>query len=246
MPVSTLPTPTQEPEDGRAARRHARTARWAGPLDGRRARLEAWLSLLFVDHGVLRLAYRNRHRVSARMWRSAQPSPADIAWAARHGVRTIVSLRQGQDMGAWPLERDACARHGLDLVVLPLFSRDTPPLDRIRAAETTFAAIRYPALMHCKSGADRAGLGSALYLLFAEGADVATARRALSPRYGHVRHGKTGILDAFLDAYEREGERAGLSLIEWAETLYDPDRVRRDFRPTRLGNLLTERLLRRE
>ena len=54
------------------------------------------------------------------------------------------------------------------------------------------AKLEYPVLVHCKSGADRAGLFAALFLILREGATVAEAREELSPRYGHFRHAKTG------------------------------------------------------
>ena len=236
----------RKPPAGRGARRKKRAARWAGPLDTPRRRFAAWASLLFEDHGVLRLVYRNRYRVSPRLWRSSQPAPADIRWAARRGIRTVVSLRNGQDIGAWPLQREACEQAGLALVVMPLFSRDPPSVDMLRHVADTFARIEYPALIHCKSGADRAGIAAALYLILQENAPASEARRQLGARYGHVRHGKTGVLDAFLRSFEATGERAQLSLMEWAETVYDREGVKRGFRSSRWGNLLTERILRRE
>ncbi|MEM0944620.1 MAG: protein tyrosine phosphatase, partial [Pseudomonadota bacterium] len=98
---------------------------------------------------------------------------------------------------------------------------------------------------HCKSGADRAGFMAALYLALGEGKPVAEARRALSLRYGHIRQGKTGILDAFFDAYEADtgGE---IPLLTWVDTQYDRDAIQREFKATGLGSLLTECLLVRE
>lgn len=49
--------------------------------------------MILADHGVFRLAYLNRHRVTPKLWRSAQPAPHQIAWFASQGVRTIINLR---------------------------------------------------------------------------------------------------------------------------------------------------------
>ncbi len=87
-----------------------------------------------------------------------------------------------------------------------LRSRDAPDKATILAAKAFFEGIEYPAVMHCKSGADRAGLAAALYLILHEGRPVAEAARQLSARYGHFRFAKTGILDAFFDRYLAEGE----------------------------------------
>ena len=53
-------------------------------------------------------------------------------------------------------------------------------------------------VMHCKSGADRAGLMSALYLILNQNVSVDKAKNQLSFKYLHLKHAKTGILDAFL------------------------------------------------
>ena len=69
------------------------------------------------------------------------------------------------------------------------------------AAKDLFESIEYPALMHCKSGADRAGLMSVLYKLLREKVPFEQAVEQLSLKYLHVKHGKTGMLDAFFQAY---------------------------------------------
>ena len=235
----------------RYARRLARIARFARPIEGPGARARAWATMLLADHGLFRLAYPNRHRVGARhpeagLWRSAQPAPHDIAWARRNGVRTIVSLRGGREHGSWQLQREACERHGLNLVEFVLRSREAPSRETIRAAKDFFDGLAYPALVHCKSGADRAGLAAALYLILHENRSAAEAMRALSPRYGHLRFAKTGILDAFLARYAAEGEANGLSLLDWAERVYDPEALTRAFRAGFWSNLLVDRIMRRE
>lgn len=224
----------------------ARIARWDRPIGGVWDRAGAWLHMLLVDHGALRLLYPNRDRVTATLWRSSQPSPGQIAWFARQGGRTIVNLRGGREHGSWQLEQEACARHGIRLVDLVLRSRAAPDRETIREAKRLFGTIEYPALAHCKSGADRVGLFAALYLLLIEGASAAEARRQLSLRFGHLRFSKTGILDSFLDAFAREGEAAGMSFTEWVERRYDPEALAAGFRPRFWSSLLGDRLIRRE
>lgn len=230
----------------RYARRMARIARWDRPLGGRLDQLRAWANMLFVDHGLFRLIYANRARVTDELWRSAQPSPGQIARLGREGVRTVVNLRGGREHGSWPLERDACRRHGLALVDFVLRSREAPSRESLHEAARLFGALNYPVLVHCKSGADRAGLFAALYLILRRGLAVAEARGQLSLRFGHFRHAKTGILDAFLDSYERDGEAKGIGLLDWVDTAYDREALMRDFRPRLWSTLLADRLVRRE
>jgi protein tyrosine/serine phosphatase len=202
--------------------------------------------MLLADHGLFRLVYLNRHRVSERLWRSAQPAPHQIAWFAAQGVRTIVNLRGGREHGSWPLEKEACDRHGIALVDFVLRSREAPDRATVLASQRFFDGLRYPALVHCKSGADRAGLFAALYLLVHEGRGSAEALAQLAPRYGHFRFAKTGILDAFLQRYRDEGEARGMPFLTWVERVYDPEALRRDFRPGLWSDLVVDALLRRE
>lgn len=224
----------------------ARIARWDRELTSPADLARAWTNMLFVDHGILRLAYPNRGRVTPELWRSSQPSPGQVAWFAKAGGKTIVNLRGGREHGSWPLERDACRRHHITLADFILRSREAPDRDTLLSMAAFLEKLEYPVLVHCKSGADRAGLFAALFLILREGAKVAEAREELSPRYGHFRQAKTGILDAFLDTYEREGEAKGLSFETWVRDLYDPDAVTKGFKARAWSSFVADRLFRRE
>ena len=230
----------------RYARRMARIERWNQPMDGPWDRVRAWTNMLLVDHGVFRMVYLNRHRVSMRLWRSGQPAPHHIAQLAAEGVRTIINLRGGREHGSWPLERESCERHGIDLVEFVVRSREAPDRDTILGAKDFFAGLQYPAVIHCKSGADRAGFVAALYLVIHEGRTVTQALRQLSFRFGHLRFARTGILDAFFARYRQEGEAKGIPFLEWVERSYDPEALMRDFRPSFWSDVVLDRILRRE
>jgi protein tyrosine/serine phosphatase len=230
----------------RYARRMARIARWDRPIDGSVGRLRAWAHMALVDHGVFRFFYLNRHQVSPNLWRSAQPAPHQLAWFAERGVRTVINLRGGREHGSWQLQKEACDELGLELVEFVVRSREAPDRDTILAAKDFFAGLKYPAVIHCKSGADRAGFVAALYLVLQEGKSVSQALRQLSFRYGHFRFAKTGILDAFFDAYAREGASKGTPFLDWVAREYDPERLEREFKPGFFSSLLADRLIRRE
>ncbi|ALK10426.1 tyrosine-protein phosphatase [Blastochloris viridis] len=224
----------------------ARIARWTRPIAGPTARAAAWANMLMADHGLFRLVWKNRHRVSDKLWRSNQPAPPDIAAFARLGIRTVVNLRGGREFGSYPLEVEACARHGLALVDLPMRSRELPPAEDVFAAERLFAGIEYPAVIHCKSGADRAGFVAALYLILHENRPVAEAMAQLSARYGHIRQSRTGVLDAFFDSYLARNQAAPIAFRDWIATDYDPDGIRRAFHEDRLAAFVVDKILRRE
>jgi protein tyrosine/serine phosphatase len=226
--------------DLRSARREARIARWSQPLTGVADRLQAWAHMIFADHGAFRLVYLNHHQVSHKLWRCAQPAPQQIASFAASGVRTVVNLRGGTGHGAWPLEREACAQHGIALVPFVIRATDAPDRDTILRAKEFFAGLEYPAVAHCKSGADRAGFFAALYILL-EGGTAAEAMEQLSLRYGHNRYGRAGILDAFLERYRVEGEAKGIPFLEWVERHYDAAALARDFKPRPWAEIIRPR-----
>jgi protein tyrosine/serine phosphatase len=231
--------------DLRSARREARIARWSRPINGVADRLGAWAHMIFADHGAFRLVYLNHHQVSHKLWRSAQPAPQQIAAFAASGVRTVVNLRGGKGHGAWPLEREACERHGMALVPFVVHSTEAPKRETLLKAKEFFANLEYPAVAHCKSGADRAGFFAALYVL-AEGGTTAEAMEQLSLRYGHNRYARTGILDAFIERYRDEGEAKGIPFFEWVERHYDPEALTRDFKPWFWSDFFFTRIMRRE
>ncbi len=230
----------------RYARRMARIERWNRPIRGAGDRWRAWAHMLLADHGIFRLAYLNKHRVGSGLLRSAQPAPHQIRRLAREGVRTIVNLRGGREHGSWSLEREACEREGIRLVDFVVRSREAPSRETVLAVRDFLAGLEYPALVHCKSGADRAGLFAALYLVIHEGRPVTEAMGQLSLRYGHFRFAKTGVLDAFFERYRIEGESVGMPFLQWVEEVYDPQALLRDFRPSFWSDLVVDRIMRRE
>ena len=115
----------------------------------------------------------------------------------------------------------------------------------LHSAKSLFAEIDKPLLMHCKSGADRAGLMAALYLLIAENQPASVALRQLAWRYGHVRAAKTGLLDAFFAAY-LPYEEVGMPFFYWVDKIYDPEQLTADFQVQGWATRLTDTILRRE
>jgi protein tyrosine/serine phosphatase len=218
--------------------------------DGRR---RAQRSFLLADHAIIRACYDNTHEIAAGVYRSYQPSPARLASWAKRGLRTVVNLRGPRPSAALFLEEEACERLGLALENFRVFSREAPSLEVLEGARALFERIEYPALFHCKSGADRVGVIAALYLFVREGRPLDQALRQLSLRYGHVKHGKTGVIDAAFDLYLSHARANEIALddveafIAWARSnAYDPVAVKRDFMGSWWGNFLTERVLKRE
>jgi protein tyrosine/serine phosphatase len=205
------------------------------------------LDYLWRDHAYLRLGFSNAHWMSDELVRANQPWPFQLKAWRDQGIRTVINLRGGFGASFYALEKAACAELGLTLVNFTIASRDVPSKAQVRGAKALFETVEYPALMHCKSGADRAGIMAVFYRHFREGRPIAQARTELSPRYLHVKAGLTGVLDYIFERYLAEGEPCGLSFLEWVESpAYDPAAIKAAFRAGWWGTLLSDRLLRRE
>jgi protein tyrosine/serine phosphatase len=209
-------------------------------------RLAALNDMTWSDHAFLRVWWTNAHWISAEMVRTNQPWPFQIRRWARQGIKTVVNLRGGLGTSFHQLEKDACQKAGITLENFLVTSRGAPTLEQVRGAKDLFERLQYPALMHCKSGADRAGLMSVLYLHFRKGEPIESAKRMLSLRFGHVRQGKTGVIDFYFDQYLAHAKTSGLSLLEWTERVYDPDRLKAEFRSQKWADILVDTIWRRE
>jgi len=192
----------------------------------------SYLDMLLVDHGIFRLAYLNKHRLSHKAWRS--------------GVKTIVNLRGERVCGSYWWEQRACERAGVKLVNYQVRSRAAPEVEEILGAKRLFETIEYPILMHCKSGADRAGLMSVLYRHFVDGWPIEEAKKELSLKYGHIRQADTGVLDYFFERYLQANAEKPVAFLDWLQTDYDPVEVKATFRANGMANRLVNGLLRRE
>jgi protein tyrosine phosphatase (PTP) superfamily phosphohydrolase (DUF442 family) len=219
---------------------------WNANIDSPLSRFFAWFDMTMVDHGWFRYLFANRYRVSDKLERANHPTPYGVRRAARRGIKTIINLRGETDIGSLLLSREACEREGIKLVTVTARSRGLFTPEEILDVKKMFDEIEYPAMMHCKSGADRAGFMSALYLMMEEGRPVSEAKKQLHWRFGHIRHSATGILDHFFESYERANAKEPIDFMDWVQTQYDPDAMKNEFKTRGWANLLVNRILRRE
>jgi len=209
-------------------------------------RKQAFRDLYWGDHGFLRLWFHNHHHIGGQMYRENQPSPKRIAEWAEMGIKTVINLRGASPKGFYLLEQEACAAHGLTLINHRMYSRDVHSVEAIKGARDLFETLTYPAVMHCKSGADRTGIMGVLYLHFKMNIPIAQAVAQLDFKYLHVRQGKTGMLDFFFQDYLTYSEQTDIDFMTWVETVYDPQDVKARFMSHWTGNAITEFILRRE
>lgn len=217
---------------------------FVAPTGSRRGFFD-WTELILKDHGFLRLCWHNEHQIAPNMWRCNQPSPSRIKKAANRGIKTIINLRGPRSDGGWRLESEACKIYGLILMDFTVRSRAAPDKHMLHSAKALFDEIELPAMMHCKSGADRAGLMAALYLLIVKKMPAREAAKQLAWKYGHFKQAKTGLLDAFFAAYF-PFEDQGMAFFDWIDDIYDPTAVASEFTAKGWAVRLTDSILHRE
>jgi protein tyrosine/serine phosphatase len=217
-----------------------------GDLSSAKGRAVAWIDSLFIDHAVLRLIWSNLAPViPGKVYRCNHPTPARLRRMARRlGLRTLINLRGETQSGSDALSREAAREIGLDFYDMAFESRGAPQRERILRLHGIYTSMRMPAIMHCKSGADRAGLAAGLLVMF-NGGNSIDALRQLSWRFGHIKQAKTGILDAFFLRYQREAE-GRKPFLDWVRDDYDEAALHQDFHANGLASFINDWVLAHE
>lgn len=205
------------------------------------------LQLFFVDHGFLRALYENRFRLAGGLYRVNQPSPNRLAlYVRKYGIKTVINLRgANEQLGWYRLEEEACRSLGLILINVQVYSRGLVNAARLAELRHIIRSIELPAVVHCKSGADRAGFFSVLYRHYRLGEPIEHSLSELGLFYGHSKSAKTGVLDFFFQTYIKErGLRQAFD--DWVKNQFNRDTLQAEYRPKSLANWFVDQLLRRE
>jgi protein tyrosine/serine phosphatase len=196
-------------------------------------RRRAHIYNLWFDHAVLRKVWTNFFEVAPGVYRSNQPTHERFVRLKAMGIRTVLNLRGAAGAAHYLVEEESCRRLGLNLVNVNLQARHAAPREHVLRVIEAFHEIERPFVMHCKSGADRAGFAAAIYLIEIEGRPVAEARRMLGLKYIHLKWSRTGVLDYILDRYAARRAESGLRFSDWIATEYDHKQMQADYEATR-------------
>jgi protein tyrosine phosphatase (PTP) superfamily phosphohydrolase (DUF442 family) len=144
----------------------------------------------------------NLHKVSDRLYRSAQPSAEGMANLKAMGIQTIISLR------AFHSDRDLLSETGLGYERIYIKTWHPEREDLVRFLKIATDPARGPVLVHCQHGADRTGTMVAIYRVAVQGWSKAEATREMT-------EGEFGFHEIWVN------------LVPWIEQL-DIDAIRRE------------------
>jgi undecaprenyl-diphosphatase len=153
--------------------------------------------------------YGNFHTVSqGALYRSAQLDKDELEEAVRdRGIRAVLNLRGAHPGESWYDDEVAASKalgvahfdYGLSAYRMLTDGQISDVLGIIRRAPK-------PLLVHCKSGADRTGLVSALYRFAVEGKNAEEAEQQLTLLYGHFPYltSRTRAMDDSFQMFVRK------------------------------------------
>lgn len=180
--------------------RKGRFYRFGNQLDTPLQELGCFVHFYIFDHGFVRAIFGNYYEVDDCLHRSSQPSFRTLEKAKRLGVKRLISFRHPGKISYQLLEEKWANYLGLEFTSYALSSTKISKPEVYLKIISEIERSKGKTLMHCKSGADRTGLVSALYVLKKDKTDFARARSMLNPVYGHFGWGKKRCIRVYLEA----------------------------------------------
>jgi protein tyrosine/serine phosphatase len=220
-------------------------------LDTTQGYMFAWLNAFFVEHNFTNFIRRNFHKISDQAYRSSQPTMGQLETIVKkYGIKTVLNLKgENRNNGYFLLEERKCQDLGVALVSAKIFSRSFPDYNRLKDIKEKLESIEYPVLIHCKAGADRAGIVSTLYQHFIEKKPIEETDQLSFWPYGHVRYSKAGKSDFFFEEYvryNRENPDKQLDLLTWNRDVFDREDAEKNFVMHPWADFIYDYILRRE
>ena len=179
--------------------RKARIGSFGNRIDTRLTLLGSYIHFYYHDHGWIRAFYDNFSRVDEKLYRSGQPSFYTLKKAKRLGVSQIISFRNPGRVSYQLFEEKWTKELGLDFYSFGLSASQISNPDIYLQIIDLIDKNPKKTLIHCKSGADRSGLVSALYILSKPNRNFISAERMLHWKFGHFGLGKKSINRKFLN-----------------------------------------------
>jgi protein tyrosine/serine phosphatase len=157
--------------------------------------------------GVLQLLGNVHVVVEKQFYRSAQLDKATLERVIQeYGIKSILNLLGTSHEKSWYADEIAVSRQlGVEHHDYGISASEFVNANKIDEILKILRGAPKPILVHCKNGADRSGLVSAIYLAEIQGVAVDEAIGQLSLYYGHFPWliSETGAMDESFRSYER-------------------------------------------
>ena len=146
------------------------------------------LAILTLAIGYKPLFQNNfKEVVPDRLFRSAQPDDRLAKQIEEHNIRSIINLRGGKPEYNWYAQEMKTVRDtGVDYYELPMSATQRPYKRELLQLIDLLGRARPPILVHCKSGADRTGLGVSLYHMIVQKEPPEKALSGFSIYHAHI------------------------------------------------------------
>ena len=199
-------------------------------ISSRSGRFWAYIHFHLMDHAFLRILWSNFHKVCDDAYRASQPSPSDLRSYKNKGIKAVLNLRGFTPQSYALFEEESCKKLNLELISVPLSGSYAPQSEKLLEIIGIMEKIPKPFVLHCKSGADRAGLVSAMYLIVQKKLPVAEVKKQLSFKYLHLDFTKTGILDYIFNVFDERLKIENIDFRDWLKKEYNAEILNSSFR----------------
>jgi protein tyrosine/serine phosphatase len=144
-----------------------------------------YITIVFIVWWIGYLRYSgNFHKIADGVYRSAQLYEFNMPeFYEKYKFTTILNLRGKKENKKWyEYEKKFCKEHNITLIDFKISDKKILSNQTMKKLVDIIQNAKKPILIHCKAGADRTGLVSALYLY---SIGDKNASRMLSLKYGH-------------------------------------------------------------
>jgi tyrosine-protein phosphatase SIW14 len=129
----------------------------------------------------------NFYKLNDSLYRSAQPSAKALQEAKVLGIKSVLNLRDDASDSVKAINT------GLLLFAVPITTKDATKQDIIEALQILIKAPK-PLLIHCKHGADRTGIITAMYRIVMEDISKETAIKEMTDGPFGFHHQYTNLI----------------------------------------------------
>jgi protein tyrosine phosphatase (PTP) superfamily phosphohydrolase (DUF442 family) len=164
--------------------------------------------------------------IESRIYRSAQLSDKALEMFIKEkGIKTIINLRGKDTDSSWYADESRMAGDmNVKLFDIRLLSDELPRYRKLAAILSLLQNAEKPLLIHCKRGADRTGLVSALALVLEQDPPLSVVKKQFSALYGVLPVYRSAG-PSFFSLYEQWLNKTGkthdkAALLEWIRNEY--------------------------